>query len=297
MQPKTYNIFFSSQIKLRKKYKETLRSPSPSGVRSNRTSSNYSNSSYELESRDDTCAVIRLQDEILRLQQEILELKTENITYSSNHGSPRIKSSPRIAARPKIAKRAKTCFTAQQLAEGFRSNRAASFSGSVFCRRSLDVAALHSLKDPVDLMKIENHQLKRQLHESKISETGKVAKLLYENAHLNRQISELNSKLMPSSNESSSVARIIAENNELKRQLGEVSILNSVTTDVTPRLSRKRREDRRLSKELNEVFYQARPLGLTFVSLAVFQNRNTSGKISRCPFAALNIKGLIQIKS
>ena len=290
-------MFFSSQIKLRKKYKETLHSPSLSGVRSNRTSSDYSNSSYELESRDDTCAVIRLQDEILRLQQEILELKTENRTYSSNHRSPRIKSSPRIAARPKIAKRAKTCFTAQQLAEGFRSNRAASFSGSVFRRRSLDVAALHSLKDPVDLMKIENHQLKRQLHESKISETGKVAKLLYENAHLNRQISELNSKLMPSSNESSSVARIIAENNELKRQLGEVSILNSVSTDVTPRLSRKRREDRRLSKELNEVFYQARPLGLTFVSLTVFQNRNTSGKISRCPFAALNIKGLIQIKS
>jgi len=108
------------------------------------------------------------------------------------------------------------------------------------------------LADPLLVLKAENKDLHRKLQEARISEAGKLAKVLRENAQLNKKIVEMNIKNAPS-DEVEKVSRLLKENSELKKQLGEVSILNSAWCDVTPRLQRKQNEDRKISKDLREL--------------------------------------------
>jgi len=120
-------------------------------------------------------------------------------------------------------------------------------------RNSVDIGALFSeLADPVLVLKAENKDLHRKLQEARISEAGKLAKVLNENAQLNKKIVELNMTTAPT-DEAEKVARLLKENSELKKQLGEVSILNSAWCDVTPRLQKKQSEDRKISRNLREV--------------------------------------------
>ena len=132
-------------------------------------------------------------------------------------------------------------------------HRSCSFSGPYFQRRSLDLGCLSStLADPLLVLKAKNKELKRRVEEAKISETGKLAKVLYENAELSKKIVELNIRNAPTE-DAEKVSRLIKENAELKRQLGEVSILNSVCCDTTPRVQRKQNDDRKMARELKEV--------------------------------------------
>ena len=210
---------------------------------------------------------MRLQEEITTLKQEIrtikdkykeketskLSVKVANPIENGRAGRT-ISPSPRPSPRPQLGKRSVTCNTAKELGVKIRRRkRSSSFSGPYWHGQSLDLGSLYSdLADPVLVLKAENKELHRKLQEARISESGKLAKVLYENAQLNRQIVELNIKNAPS-DEAEKVSRLVKENAELKKQLGEVSILNSVWCDTTPSLKRKEREDRKISRELREV--------------------------------------------
>ena len=221
---------------------------------------------------NDPYAVTRLQQEIAALKQEIRAIKgkddedternlsirieepVENGREERTLPQPESKPVPR-SPRPQLGKRSVTCHTAKELGvnTGRKRRRSSSFSGPYLQRRSLDLGSLFSeLADPLLVLKAENRELQRKLQEAKISETGKIVKVLSENAQLHKKIDELNVKNSPS-DEAEKVSRLVKENAELKRQLGEVSILNSAWCDVTPRLTRKQNEERKISKNLREV--------------------------------------------
>lgn len=229
-----------------------------------------SNSSIKHQSVNEPNVIGRLQEEIAALKQEIRAIKVkynENTTpklsvriadtvENGRAGSTFSESAPAPhSPRPSLGKRSVTCNTANELGvkTGRKRRRSSSFSGPYLQRRSLDLGLLYSeFPDPVLVLKAENKELHKKLQEARIPETGKLAKVLYENAQLNKKIVELNIKNAPS-DEAEKVSRLVKENEELKKQLGEVSILNSVWCDVTPRLSRKRNEERKISKDLREV--------------------------------------------
>ena len=254
---------------------ELLRLQSLSSIRTASTNTaGASNGSIECQPVDDPNVITRLQEEIATLKQEIRAMKanhneqmTTKISMSARIADPvengragrmftqsEISPTPRPFPRPQLGKRSVTCNTAEELGvKMMRRRRSSSFSGPYLRHRSLDLGSLYSeLADPVLVLKAENKELNRKLQEARISETGKLAKVLYKNAQLNRQIVELNEKNTPSS-EAEKVSRLVKENAELKKQLGEVSILNSVWCDVTPRLQRKQKEERKISKDLREV--------------------------------------------
>lgn len=161
-----------------------------------------------------------------------------------------------LSPRPRLTKRPVSCNTSQEMGFKMRRTRmrSRSFSGAYSQSGSLDLESFNSeLADPLLNLKAENKELQRKLQEARISETGKLAKVLYENAQLNKKIIELNVNNAPL-DETEKIARLVKENAELKRQLGEVSILNSAMwSDATPRLQRKQNEERKISKNLREV--------------------------------------------
>ena len=163
---------------------------------------------------------------------------------------------PSLSPRPRLTKRPVTCGTSEEMGFKMRRTRirSRSFSGPYSQPRSLDLGLFNlGLTDPLLNLKAENKELQRKLQETRISETGKLAKVLYENAQLNKKITELNVN-NASIDESEKITRLMKENAELKKQLGEVSILNSaIWSDVTPRLQRKQNEERKISKNLKEV--------------------------------------------
>lgn len=265
--------FVSQVIKLKNNVEELLRLQSLTAIRGTAAgTAGPSNASLESQSVNDPNVVTRLQAEIATLKQEIRAIKVkynenttpnlsvriadpvengrEGRTFSQSEISP----PPRPSPRPRLGKRSVTCNTGQELGvRKGRRRRSSSFSGPYLQRRSLDLGSLYfELADPLLVLKAENKELHRKLQEARISETGKLAKVLYENAQLNRQIVELNIKNAPS-DEAEKVSRLVKENAELKKQLGEVSILNSVWCDVTPRLQRKQNAERKISKDLREV--------------------------------------------
>ena len=223
------------------------------------------------QSVNDPSVVTRLQEEIAMLKHEIRAVKfkhgesntpnlsvriadpVENGREGKSFTQPAPTPSPR-PPRPQLGKRSVTCHTYQEMCvRKRRRRRSSSFSGPYLQRRSLDLGALFSeLADPLLVLKAENKDLHRKLQEARISEAGKLAKVLHENAQLNRRIVEMNIQNAPS-DEAEKVSRLLKENSELKRQLGEVSILNSAWCDVTPRSHRKQNEDRKISKDLREV--------------------------------------------
>ena len=221
------------------------------------------------QSANDPNVVSKLQEEIATLKHEIRAIKIQHGENATPNFSVRIadpvengmegksftQPAPKPSARPQLGKRSVTCHTKHELCvrKPRRRRRSSSFSGPYSQRRSVDIGAFFSeLADPVLVLKAENKDLHRKLQEAKISEAGKLAKVLHENAQLNKKIVELNIKNAPS-DEAEKVARLLKENSELKKQLGEVSILNSAWCDVTPRLERKPNEDRKISKNLREV--------------------------------------------
>lgn len=228
------------------------------------------NDSLDSIVQNDPDVVTGLQEEIAALKQEIRVIKDRNGEKTTPNLSVRIadpvengregisftQPAPTpLKPRPQLGKRSVTCHTAQEMCVRKRRGRrrSNSFSASSLKRRSLDLGSLFSeLADPVLVLKAENKQLHRKLQESRISETGKLAKVLYENTQLNRKIVELNVKSTPS-DQAEKVSRLLKENSELKKQLGEVSILNSAWCDVTPRFQRKQHEERKISKDLREV--------------------------------------------
>lgn len=217
---------------------------------------------------NDPSVVTRLQEEIATLKHEIQAIKVqhgENTTpklsvriadqvENGREGKSFTQPAPKPSPRPQLGKRSVTCHTYQEMCvRKRRRRRSSSFSGPYLQRRSLDLGALFSeLADPLLVLKAENKDLHRKLQEARISEAGKLAKVLHENAQLNKKIVELNITNAPS-DEAEKVSRLLKENSELKKQLGEVSILNSAWCDVTPRLQRKQNEDRKISKDLREV--------------------------------------------
>ena len=221
------------------------------------------------QSMNDPRVVARLQEEIATLKHEIRAIKNQHGQNPKSNLSVRIadpvengkdgksftQPTPKPSPRPQLGKRSVTCHTYQELCvrKPRRRRRSSSFSGPYLQRRSLDIGAFFSeLADPVLVLKAENKDLHRKLQEARISEAGKLAKVLHENAQLNKKIVELNIKNAPS-DEAEKVSRLLKENSELKKQLGEVSILNSACCDVTPRFQRKQNEDRKISKDLREV--------------------------------------------
>lgn len=217
---------------------------------------------------NDPSVVTRLQEEIATLKHEIQAIKVQHGENTAPNLSVRIadpvendregksftQPAPKPSPRPQLGKRSVTCHTYQEMCvRKRRRRRSSSFSGPYLQRRSLDLGALFSeLADPLLVLKAENKDLHRKLQEARISEAGKLAKVLHENAQLNKKIVELNITNAPS-DEAEKVSRLLKENSELKKQLGEVSILNSAWCDVTPRLQRKQNEDRKISKDLREV--------------------------------------------
>lgn len=218
---------------------------------------------------NDSNVVTKLQEEIATLKQEIRVIKLKHGEKATPDFSVRVadpvengedgksftQPPETPSSRPQLGKRSVTCHTTQELCvrKRRRRRRSSSFSGPYLQRRSLDLGALFSeLADPLLVLKAENKGLNRKLQETRISEAGKLAKVLYENAQLNRKIVELNLKSAPSE-EAEKVSRLLKENAELKKQLGEVSILNSAWCDVTPQIQRKQNEDRKISKDLREV--------------------------------------------
>lgn len=217
---------------------------------------------------NDPSVVTRLQEEIATLKHEIQAIKVQHGENTAPNLSVRIadpvengregksftQPAPKPSPRPQLGKRSVTCHTYQEMCvRKRRRRRSSSFSGPYLQRRSLDLGALFSeLADPLLVLKAENKDLHRKLQEARISEAGKLAKVLHENAQLNKKIVELNITNAPS-DEAEKVSRLLKENSELKKQLGEVSILNSACCDVTPRLQRKQNEDRKISKDLREV--------------------------------------------
>lgn len=221
------------------------------------------------QSMNDPRVVARLQEEIATLKHEIRAIKNQHGQNPKSNLSVRLtdpvengkdgksftQPTPKPSPRPQLGKRSVTCHTYQELCvrKPRRRRRSSSFSGPYSQRRSLDIGAFFSeLADPVLVLKAENKDLHRKLQEARISEAGKLAKVLHENAQLNKKIVELNIKNAPS-DEAEKVSRLLKENSELKKQLGEVSILNSACCDVTPRFQRKQNEDRKISKDLREV--------------------------------------------
>ena len=236
------------------------------------TASTNSNSSLKT-SLNGSYAVTRLQQEIAELKQEIQAIKGKDHDESTERNLPvriaepvengkngrtlsQMESTPvRRSPRPQLGKRSATCHTGKELGvkTGRKRRRSSSFSGPYLQRRSLNLGSLYSeLPDPLLVLKAENRELQRKLQEAKISETGKMVKVLSENAQLHRKIVELNIKNVPR-DEAEKVSRLVKENAELKKQLGEVSILNSAWCDVTPRLTRKQNEERKISRDLREV--------------------------------------------
>ena len=218
---------------------------------------------------NDPSAVTSVQEEIATPKHEIRAIKIqhgENATTNlsvrvvdpvenGNEGKSFTQPAPKPSPRPQLGKRSVTCHTYQEMCvrKPRRRRRSSSFSGPYLQRRSLDLGALFSeLADPLLVLKAENKGLHRKLQEARISEAGKLAKVLHENAQLNKKLVELNIQNAPSG-EAEKVSRLLKENSELKKQLGEVSILNSAWCDVTPRLQRKQNEDRKISKDLREV--------------------------------------------
>lgn len=221
------------------------------------------------QSVNDPSIVTRLQEEIATLKDEIRAIKLQHGENAKPNLSVRIaepvengregksftQPAPKPSPRPQLGKRSVTCHTYQEMCvrKPRRRRRSSSFSGPYLQRRSLDLGALFSeLADPLLVLKAENKDLHRKLHEVRISEAGKLAKVLHENAQLNKKIVELNIQNALSDG-AEKVSRLLKENSELKKQLGEVSILNSACCDVTPRLQRKQNEDRKISKDLTEV--------------------------------------------
>jgi len=221
------------------------------------------------QSVNDPSMVTRLQEEIATLKDEIRAIKLQHGENAKPNLSVRIahpvengregksftQPAPKPSSRPQLGKRSVTCHTYQEMCvrKPRRRRRSSSFSGPYLQRRSLDLGALFSeLADPLLVLKAENKDLHRKLQEVRISEAGKLAKVLHENAQLNKKIVELNIQ-NASSDGADKVSRLLKENSELKKQLGEVSILNSACCDVTPRLQRKQNEDRKISKDLREL--------------------------------------------
>ena len=264
-------MFLSQIIKLKNNAQERLRINTQSTTRDTTVSvAEANNGSVEsTQSVNVPNVVTRLQEEIATLKHEIRAIRNQ---HGENHksnlsvrivdpvengreGKSFIQPPPKPSPRPQLGKRSVTCHTYQELCvrKTRRRRRSSSFSGPYLQRRSLDIGVLFSeLADPVLVLKAENKDLHRKLQEARISEAGKLAKVLHENAQLNKKIVELNIKNAPS-DEAKKVSRLLKENSELKKQLGEVSILNSAWCDVTPRLQRKQNEDRKISKDLREV--------------------------------------------
>lgn len=265
-------LFLSQIIKLKNKLQERLRIHSLSSIHSTTPNSTTDTSNVFLDSPqsvNDPSVVTRLQEEIAMLKHEIRAIKFKHGESSTPNLSVRIadpvengregksfapEPAPKPSPRPQLSKRSVTCHTYQEMCvRKKRRRRSSSFSGPYLQRNSLDLGALFSeLADPLLVLKAENKGLQRKLQEARISEAGKLAKVLHENAQLNKKIVELNLTNAPS-DEAEKVSRLLKENSELKRQLGEVSILNSAWCDVTPRLQRKQNEDRKISKNLREV--------------------------------------------
>jgi len=266
-------LFVPKIIKLKNNVEELLRLQSLSAIRGSAANTAGTSNSLESQTVNDPNVVLRLEEETAALKQELRAIKskynekaTPNLSvriidpvdngregrlFSQSESSPL----PRPSPRPQLGKRSATCHTAQELGvrKGRKRRRSSSFSGPYLQRRSLDLGSLYSeLADPLLVLKAENKELHRKLQEARISETGKLAKVLYENAQLNRKIVELNIK-NATSDEAEKVSRLVKENAELKKQLGEVSILNSVWCDVTPRLQRKQKEEGKISKDLREL--------------------------------------------
>ncbi|KAL9973235.1 hypothetical protein ACROYT_G019659 [Oculina patagonica] len=263
-------LFVPKIIKLKNNVEERMRLHNLSAMRGTTDSTRESNngSIKSTQSVSDPNVVTRLQEEIASLKHEIRAIKfkhgesnTPDLTVriadpvdNGREGKSFTQPTPKPSPRPQLGKRSVTYHTYQEMCvRKRRRRRSSSFSGPYLQRRSLDLGALFSeLADPLLVLKAENKDLHRKLQEARISEAGKLAKVLHENAQLNRKIVELNIQNAPS-DEAEKVSRLLKENSELKRQLGEVSILNSAWCDVTPRLHRKQNEDRKISKDLREL--------------------------------------------
>lgn len=267
-------LFVPKITKLRGNAEELLRKRSLSTLRGASTNSaNTAHSfNHEFQSVNDSRVVARLQEEVATLKSEIRAIKAKqnennapNLSFKI--GDPNKKDrgagaslnavnmhTPSLSPRPRLTKRPVTCSTSEEMGFKMRRTRSRSFSGPYSQPRSLDLGLFNlGLTDPLLNLKAENKELQRKLQETRISESGKLAKVLYENAQLNKKITELNVN-NASIDETEKITRLMKENAELKKQLGEVSILNSaIWSDVTPRLQRKQNEERKVSKNLREL--------------------------------------------
>ncbi|XP_068718717.1 gamma-aminobutyric acid type B receptor subunit 2-like isoform X2 [Montipora capricornis] len=268
-------VFVPKITKLKRNAEDLLRKRSLSTLRgASTTSADTTNSFLEFQTMHDSHNVTRLLEEIATLKQEIRALKAKHNENNIPKWSVRIREPDEIdgnvetsvnaksidvpprSPRPRLGNRSVTCKTQQEMGFKIRRKRrrSTSFSGPYLQRQSLDLGALHSESgDPLLVLKSENKELQRKLQEARISETGKLAKVMYENAQLNKKIVELNTN-NATTNETEKVTRLVKENAELKKQLGEVSILNStVWCDLTPNLQSTQSEERKISKDLREL--------------------------------------------
>ncbi|XP_031554561.1 gamma-aminobutyric acid type B receptor subunit 1-like isoform X2 [Actinia tenebrosa] len=222
-----------------------------------RAAKEYSNRSAQRSSNDALNATIqRLQVDLAKVKKELRDQKALNATvrpvdknrFDVDSVDNSVDNTPRCTRKP-LAIRSNTCFNIKEDSKSHQTNqhrRCNTFSEAYLPNG-------HMTHDShVEDLKVENESLRHRLRQSKIIEAGKMCKVLYENAELNRKIVELSMKQTPSS-ENDAVSRLMKENNELKRQLGEVSILNSVWCDVTPKLKRKGTTENKHKKDLKEL--------------------------------------------
>ncbi|KAK3744221.1 hypothetical protein QZH41_013566, partial [Actinostola sp. cb2023] len=240
-------IFVPKISKIRRNPEELLQLKSLSAMRND---NDYSNQSHDVYNSDVNTTIIRLQIDLARVRKELREQKALNGSVVQpdelNGYDDTVDSSPPKCWRKPFTTRSNTCRgqnvtdspTSQPASQHRRYNTISTPSVLGVCEPQVGAISGHQ-RD----LKVENASLRRKLRQTKINEAGKMCKVLYENAELNRKIVELSMSQFPG-NDSDTVSRLMKENNELKKQLGEVSILNSVVFDTaTPRMKRKATEN------------------------------------------------------
>nr|QAB04952.1 GABAB-R1-d [Nematostella vectensis] len=253
-------LFVPKIRKVRKHAEEFLRFQSLSAMR---MSSEYRDNSYSSSSTDHV-TILRLQTELAQVKRELEHHKAttktsedplpvnRKLSFDQDVRTDHRTTSDENTSRPT---RSETC---QDLSQFQSTPMGVQRRCNTFSVPDHNVTGSDDGSATLVNLKLENAGLRRELKESKISEAGKMCKILYQNAELNRKLEELSLKQRAgSTDEEEVVSRLMRENTELKRQLGEVSILNSVWCDVTPRLSRKARHDSNTGrddiKELNKL--------------------------------------------